>query len=107
MRRAAGIAFLMLASSVLTESARAGLNDRLPPEAYIDPVDQRIAKTGQGIKGRPFPCAREAKEQGISVVTTVDTDRCVRMLKEQRWQGLWRNDFEGSQFCAAPAVKCE
>lgn len=25
---------------------------------------------------------------------------------QQRMQGLWRNDFEGSQFCAAPARSC-
>jgi hypothetical protein len=24
----------------------------------------------------------------------------------QRMHGLWRNDFEGSQFCASPATSC-
>ena len=28
------------------------------------------------------------------------------MLPAQRWKGLWRDDFEGSQFCPAPAKTC-
>jgi hypothetical protein len=25
---------------------------------------------------------------------------------QQHWEGLWRADFEGSQFCPAPATEC-
>ncbi len=28
------------------------------------------------------------------------------MTAPERWQGLWRNDFEGSEFCPVPARNC-
>ncbi len=33
-------------------------------------------------------------------------DKCFAMLPAQRWRGLWRDDFEGSRFCPAPAAVC-
>lgn len=78
-----------------------------PPEAYIDPVDRQIAESGEGIHGRPIPCGREKVEHGYTVVMSIPTDQCVKMLPAEEWQGLWRNDFEGSQFCAAPASTCD
>ena len=104
VRHSIGIAVIAIAHTITVASAMA---DQLPPAAYIDPTDQLIARTGKGMPGRPFPCARERKEQGISVVESVDTDKCVRMLPAHRWHGLWRNDFEGSRFCAAPAAACD
>jgi len=92
---------------VITRGAVAGPSNLLPPAAYIDPTDQLIVRTGEGVPGRPFPCAREKTEQGISVIERMPTDKCFRMLPAQRWRGLWRNNFEGSQFCAAPAVVCD
>jgi hypothetical protein len=29
------------------------------------------------------------------------------MQPQQRWRGLWRNDFEGSRFCPGPATQCQ
>lgn len=78
-----------------------------PPEAYIDPVDRQIAESGEGIFGRPYPCALEKLEQGDTVVMFIPTDQCVKMLPAEEWHGLWRNDFEGSHFCAAPASTCD
>ena len=43
----------------------------------------------------------------MSVIRTIDTDHCVKMLNAQHWRGIWRNDFEGSQFCPAPVATCE
>lgn len=106
MKQLLGTALLLVGMMVSWSAARAGMSDRLPPAAYIDPVDQQIAKTGKGVAGRPFPCSREKDEHGISVVESLPTDRCVKMLSAQRWRGLWRNDFEGSQFCPAPAKLC-
>ena len=37
----------------------------------------------------------------------VRTERCFRMTEPRRWQGLWRNEFEGSHFCEAPAIRCD
>ena len=30
---------------------------------------------------------------------------CYKLAHPERWRGLWRNDFEGSRFCAAPSKK--
>src|SRR5689334_2738535 len=44
------------------------------------------------------------------VITPCDNmkreDQCVRFSQPRRIRGLWRNDFEGSVFCAAPAKEC-
>jgi hypothetical protein len=87
-------------------AAQAGLKDKLPSEAYVDPVDQQIARTGIGVAGRPYPCSYEEVEGGVEVVAFRPTELCVRMLPEQHWRGLWRNDFEGSRFCPEPAKTC-
>lgn len=96
-------ALIGISSLVANNSANAQLP---PPETYIDPVDQQIAKSGEGIPGRPSPCMIETMEQGYPVGMSLPTDKCVRMLPAEEWHGLWFNDFEGSQFCAAPAVTC-
>lgn len=31
---------------------------------------------------------------------------CVKRLPPTRWRGLWRDNFEGPQFCPPPAQKC-
>ncbi|WP_168854018.1 hypothetical protein [Novosphingobium sp. ERN07] len=77
-----------------------------PPEAYIDPVDRQVAESGEGIAGRPYPCAVEEMEDGDAVISFLPIDECVKMLPAEEWHGLWRNDFEGSQFCARPAEMC-
>lgn len=76
-----------------------------PPEAYLDPVDRRIAETGVGVPGRPYPCTRQ--KAGSNVVVHLPTEQCVKMLPAERWRGLWRDDFEGSRFCPAPATTCD
>lgn len=98
---------VVIASCLACASAAvARLGDNLPPEAYLDPVDRQIARTGVGVPGRPSPCARTTTENGIKIVVGSPTDQCVKMLPQQRWRGLWRNDFEGSQFCPEPATEC-
>jgi hypothetical protein len=78
-----------------------------PPEAYLDPVDRQMARTHTSLPGRPGPCAREERQNGIAVIVSAPVDRCFRMLPPRRWRGLWRNDFEGSQFCPEPATRCD
>lgn len=87
-------------------AAQAGLRDRPPPEAYIDPVDQQIARTGVGVPGRPSPCTHEEVTNGIKVIVGSSTEQCVRMSAPRRFKGLWRGAFESSQFCPAPATTC-
>jgi hypothetical protein len=78
-----------------------------PPEAYLDSVDRQIAENGKGIPGRPYPCAVEKVEEGFTAIESAPTDQCVKMQPAKEWRGLWRNDFEGSQFCTGPASTCE
>lgn len=78
----------------------------IPPEAYLNPVDREIARTGVGRPGRPYPCTHKVKWRGASVVESLPTDKCVRMEPARLWRGLWLNEFEGSQFCPAPAKTC-
>ena len=88
------------------EIAQAGIKDKLPPEAYRDPIDQQIARTGKGIPGRPSPCAYEEVRNGVETIDSQPTGLCVKMLPQQRFVGLWRHPMEGSSFCPAPARKC-
>ena len=104
--RAVRFALAAISALVFATAAEAGLDDKLPPEAYVDPVDQQIARTGEGVPGRPFPCAHEQVEDGVKVIASTPTELCVKMLPQQRWTGLWRNDFEGSRFCPEPAKQC-
>ena len=106
MRRTIYTILSVLISLLIAQMAVAGLKDRLPPEAYLDPVDREIALTGKGVKGRPYPCARETTELGIPVVQSIATDHCVKMQPAQTWRGLWFNEFEGSRFCPTPAKTC-
>jgi hypothetical protein len=97
--------FFGLAASAVALSPAHGFTEPTP-EAYIDPADQQIARTRVGLAGRPVPCGREQLHGGVKVIVSVPTERCFKMLPAQRWRGLWRNAFEGSQFCPAPATKC-
>jgi hypothetical protein len=106
VNRAAKGLLLACALPLFGKAAFAGLSDRLPAAAYLNPVDQKIAKTGKCVAGRPFPCSVEKTERGVKVIESLPTDRCVRMLPAQHWKGIWINAFEGSQFCPAPAKTC-
>lgn len=74
-----------------------------PPEAYVRAEDQERARR---MDLHDLPCTFTTKDNGYEVVQSLPTDQCYRMLGRQRYQGLWRNDFEGSMFCAAPAQEC-
>lgn len=83
-----------------------------PPEAYLDPIDRQIAATGIAVGNRTAPCTISVKREMISGnvvehVEYVPTDKCVRMTPPKRFKGLWRFEFEGSQFCEEPATTCE
>lgn len=97
-------AFCIIVALGFGSTAHAGLNDKLPPEAYLDPIDQQIARMGKGVPGRPLPCAYE--RNGGAIIESEQTDLCVRMLPQQRWRGLWLDATEGSTFCPQPATDC-
>lgn len=91
----------------MSTGATAGINDVLPPEAYIRPFDRQIAESGIGMPGRPFPCVREEIQNGVEVLVGEPTEECVKLEPQARWRGLWRNNFEGSRFCPEPATQCD
>lgn len=50
-------------------------------------------------------CIQKMRWGGIDAVPQ-EVDECYEMTPRQTWRGLWRDDFEGSTFCPAPATKC-
>jgi hypothetical protein len=91
----------------ITDSTKlAELRKAFVPEAYLRAEDQRKAELLSDGYSAPMPCVHEKMELGAPVVAGLPLDQCFKMTKPQQWQGLWRNDFEGSQFCAAPANRC-
>src|SRR6476620_5835107 len=73
-----------------------------PPEAYRDPVDQELARTGKGI-----PCSYEEVINGVKGIASKPTSICYKMLPQQRWRGLWVSGHEYSIFCSDPARTCD
>jgi hypothetical protein len=84
----------------------AALQELIRPESYLKPEDQaKAARIRNGYSG-PMPCEYETMERGVAVITGPPVDRCFKMTKPQHWQGLWRNNFESSQFCVVPLERC-
>lgn len=70
-----------------------------PPEAYLRPEDKERARH---YDLNDMPCTITSG----NYVAELPTDQCVRMTPPQRFEGLWRNEYEGSRFCPAPAQEC-
>jgi hypothetical protein len=66
-----------------------------PPEAFIRREDQAAMERIRAGFDAPAPCANIER-----------VDQCVRFTKPQRIRGLWRDEFEGSDFCKSPARTC-
>jgi hypothetical protein len=94
----------MIAALGLASTQAGPLPYTIPPDAYVDPIDQQIARTGKGIPGRPVPCGYE--RDGGRVIESQPTSICYKMLPEQRWRGLWMSGQESSIFCPEPAQTC-
>ena len=67
--------------------------------------DQSIRELHNGLPGMTQECLRKVRSGGLVAMPT-RVDECFQMLPVQRWRGLWRDDFEGSQFCPNPARNC-
>lgn len=73
------------------------------PEAYLRLKDRFAAQMlDWGISWR-FPCSDIDRESRPDLLWE---EQCFRFGEPQRMQGLWRNDFEGSEFCPASAKRC-
>ena len=84
----------------------ADLRKAFVPEAYLRPEDQKKAARLREGYGGPLPCTYEKVELGSRVIAGLPVDQCFKMTNPQRMRGLWRNDFEGSAFCATALDGC-
>lgn len=82
------------------------LRETYVPESYARLEDQRAAARLRAGYQAPVPCASYSVDSRIPVSKSLPDDLCFKFAPAQRMQGLWRNEFEGSQFCAAPARRC-
>lgn len=64
-----------------------------------------MSRIREASPGMTEACLRRIQFGGIEAMPN-ETTQCFRMLPQERWRGLWRNDFEGSIFCPAPATTC-
>ena len=77
-----------------------------PASAYRNWCDQLAVGFGLRDLGLVWPCTKRSKADGVTVFERIPTDQCYKMDPPRKWTGLWRNSFEGSQFCPAPASNC-
>lgn len=89
-RRLSGIACVLLASCH-------------PQVSLVS--DANIEAIRAAAPGMTEECIRKIRFGGIDHMPR-ETDQCFKMTEPNRWRGLWRNNFEGSQFCPSPASEC-
>lgn len=85
-----------------------GSSDLPQPNSFVHLKDQGIALLwAWGIPaGRPCDAGTYV-EDGVVIAKSMADDECFRFRKPERFRGLWRNEFEGSRFCPAPAQQCD
>jgi hypothetical protein len=87
-------------------------DDRVPPSPTSDRLqsgpltDREINIILTDSSGVTPECIAMLRSEGFQGMAGVPLDRCFEMMPQQRWQGLWRNFFEGSRFCPSPATEC-
>jgi hypothetical protein len=82
-----------------------GCTDYGPPAAAYRRWQDRLV-VAAGLRSLVWPCSvKENTKFGIEY-GSVPLDQCYKMDSPRRWRGVWRNEFEGSRFCPAPAMKC-
>lgn len=67
--------------------------------------DVKIQQLRRELPGISEACLEKVRVEGIEAFPD-STDACFKMTNPVHWRGLWRNDFEGSRFCPAPAKEC-
>ncbi len=81
-----------------------------PAQAYRSWDDRFVAATGFPLPWRPYPCSTEKTVQfrgeTFRVMENKLTDQCVHMTARTRWRGVWKTEFEGSQFCPGARSEC-
>jgi hypothetical protein len=67
--------------------------------------DEQLKSIQADYPGIKPDCLEKLKYGGVQALPR-ETDQCFEMTSSQRWQGLWRDEFEGSVFCPSPAKEC-
>ena len=102
MKAVVVVALLAMASCNDEPSKPKDLMGRLEAGNLSDEDLQRVTST---FPGMTKDCAEKVRVGGVNAMPRRAED-CFAMTEPTRWTGLWRNQFEGSQFCPSPARKC-
>ena len=68
--------------------------------------EEMVQRIRTDFPGMTEECLQLLRMEGVDTEAALSTERCFGMEPAKRWTGLWRNEFEDSQFCAAPAKTC-
>ncbi len=67
--------------------------------------EELVGAFRDGLPGITERCLNTIRYGGVDAMPT-RADKCFKMMPKKLWKGLWRNEFEGSRFCAYPAPSC-
>ena len=65
-----------------------------------------IAELEKFAPGMTDECLDKARYGGLAAISGLTGADCYEMEDPRVWRGLWRNEFEGSQFCPEPQTQC-
>jgi hypothetical protein len=80
----------------------AGCNQQ--PQRQPKMSDTQLRLMRSEMPGITDECLDKAKWGGVEAMPKAE--ECFRFSKSQRMQGLWRNQFEGSEFCESSDRRC-
>jgi hypothetical protein len=69
-------------------------------------TDQDLKRVEAAAPGMTKQCIELLRVRGINALPP-RTEDCFEMTKPQRWKGIWRNEFEGSNFCPGATTECQ
>ena len=69
--------------------------------------EHALDKLQATMPGMTNACVDKARYGGIDAISSLPVDECFKMAPPERFRGIWRNDFEGSEFCPEPATECD
>lgn len=75
------------------------------PQRQPKMSDTQLQLMRSEMPGMTAECLDKVKWGGIEAMPT-KVDECFRFSRPQRMQGLWRNQFEGSEFCESSVRQC-
>src|SRR5438045_77463 len=67
--------------------------------------DAELQRWRTDMPGMKQECLEKMKWGGIEALPK-NSDDCFQFTQPMRMRGLWRNDFEGSEYCDGPVSNC-